>query len=274
MFFPGLKRCLATSSKTNASLDSIKAAILLTRQPILTPDLTDFESKYYSYQEELQRRLMWTFPQYYYFKKGSLSERKFVKAQRGPVSKQPGVFYEKGIPDVVHNRERRLKQDVVIPKDEYDESMSDISRPVIPNSRTTKADESNDLKSLERKLSRSLYLLIKDGKKGWKLPSFGLIENQLALHKTAEAGLRLLGGESISTWTVARSPAGLLKYKGDQLVSSDESDLTREYIIKSHILSGEFKPKNIEYAWLVREEIEDLVSKDYFNSTEFLFSRV
>jgi large subunit ribosomal protein L46 len=219
---------------------------------------------------------MWTFPHYYYFKKGSLSERKFVKAQHGPVSKQPGVFYEKGIPDVVHNRERRLKQEVIVPKDEYDESMSDISKPIVPKSRTTKADETGDFKSLERQLSRSLYLLVKDSKQGWKLPSFGLVDGDLALHRRAESGLKELGGESIKTWTVARSPTGLLKYQGDALVASDSQldGLTREYIIKSHILAGEFKPTSTEYAWLAREEIEEVVSKDYFQATEFLFSRV
>lgn len=278
VLFQASRRCLSTSTSTSPSvpITSIKAALLLTRAPIVTKDLSQFEKVYYNYQEELERRLMWTFPHYYYFRKGSLSERKFVQAQKGPVSKQPGVFYEKGVPDVVHNRERRLKQNLTIPKDEYEEStMSDISKPVIPNSRITKADEAGDVKSLERKLPRTLYLLTNDSKLGWKLPSFATEEKD-ALHKMAESGLRKLGGEEINTWTVARSPAAVLKYQKNKLVDSKAvaEDLTREYIIKSHILSGSFAPNDVEYAWLTREEIQEKVTPEYFEATEFLYSRV
>ncbi|CDR41156.1 CYFA0S06e02806g1_1 [Cyberlindnera fabianii] len=275
-----IRRCLATaassSSPASVSLESIKAGLLLARNPIVTPDLTPLENAYFNYQEELERRLMWTFPHYYYFKKGSLAERRFFKAQRGPVSKQPGVFYSKGVPDIVHNRERRSKQEVVIPKDEYEESaMSDISRPVLPNSRVTKADEQGDLTSLERQLPRTLYLLVKDGKLGWKLPSFDVTEGT-PLHRVAEDGLRQLGGDQINTWTVARSPTAVLKFDGCSLapVDAQKKGLSREFIIKSNILSGAFKPQKVEYAWLTREEIEEKVSGEYFQATEFLFSRV
>lgn len=255
---------------------TLRASLLLTRKPIVTPDLSPLENVYYNYQEELERRLMWTFPHYYYFKKGSLSERRFIKAQKGPVSKLPNVLYEKGEPDVVHNRERRLKQEVTIPKDEYEESsMSDISRPVVPNSRTTEADATNDVKSLERALPRTLHLLIKDSEQGWKLPAFDL-EGETPLHRAAETGLRILGGENINTWTVARSPAAVLKYKQGQLVDSKEQcdNLTREFVIKSHILSGSFAPEQLEYAWLTREEIHEKVSEEYYKATEFLYARV
>jgi large subunit ribosomal protein L46 len=277
--YSALKRCFATAAATPAStvaLDSLRAALLLTRQPIVTPELSALERVYYNYQEELERRIMWTFPHYYYFKKGSLSERRFIKAQKGPVSKQPNVLYEKGEPDVVHNRERKHKQDVIIPKEEYEESsMSDISRPVEPNSRITEADKANDTTSLERALPRTLHLLVKDSKQGWKLPSFTLPQ-ETPLHRAAESGLRELGGEGINTWTVARSPAAVLKYENEKLVQSEfqKDGLVREFVIKSHILSGAFKPQNLEYAWLTREEIEKRVSNEYFEATEFLYSRV
>ena len=274
-----LKRCLATVASPSAegsAVNAIKAALLLTRQPIVTPDLTELEKAYFNYQEELERRLMWTFPHYYYFKKGSLSERRFIKAQKGPVSNQPNVLFEKGEPDVVHNRERRLKQEVRIPKEEYEESsMSDISRPVVPNSRITDADRANDITSLERALPRTLHLLVNENNKGWKLPSFALAQGT-TLHRAAESGLRELGGDDIHTWTVARSPAAVLKYEHGKLVAPDANSdkLEREFIIKSHILAGAFKPQNLEYAWLTKEEVEERVSKDYFEATEFLFSRV
>ncbi|KAH3685717.1 hypothetical protein WICPIJ_003317 [Wickerhamomyces pijperi] len=276
------QRCLSTSPATTSAtsapavpLSTIRSTLLLTRTPVVTPELTPFETHFYNYQSELERRLMWTFPQYFYYKKGSLSERRFVKAQKGPVSKQPGVFFKKGIPDIVHNRERREKQEVIIPKSEEDESMSDFNRAVVPNSRTTKADEDNDIKSLERALHRSLYLIVKENG-SWKLPSFA-VEDSSNLHRAAESGLRSLGGEQINTWTVARSPAAVLKYQNGKLVAPETQGegLQREYVIKSRILSGLFAPeKATEFAWLNREEIEQKVSPEYFQATEFLFSKV
>ncbi|CCH42166.1 54S ribosomal protein L17, mitochondrial [Wickerhamomyces ciferrii] len=273
-------RSITPKVKETIPLESLRSTLLLARNPIVTPDLTPFEKVYYNYQEELERRLMWTFPQYYYFRKGTLSERRFVAAQKGPVTKQPGVFYEKGKPDVVHNRERRLKQEIVIPRQETEEgsSLDEINRPVIPNSRITKADEINDITSLERKLPRTLYLLIKDSKLGWRLPSFSIENTSKGLNEVAEEGLRKLGGEAINTWNVSNTVTAVLKFQNDKLVKSDDSssDLTREYIIKSHILSGSFKPEdsNLEFAWLSKEELKDYVSEDYFNATEFLLSDI
>lgn len=257
-------------------LSSIKSTILLTRSPIVTADLTPFEKVYYNYQEELQRRLMWTFPQYYYFRKGTLSERRFTAAQKGPVTKQPGVYYEKGTPDVVHNRERRLKQNIVIPKAETndDVNLDEISRPVIPNSRVTEADKAKDYKSLERLLPRSLYLLVKDSSSNWRLPAFPLQEETTPLHINAEAGLRQLGGEAINTWSVSNTPAAVLKFNAGKLVENkDEPVDAREYIVRSRILSGAFTPEQgVDYVWVAKEEVEERTGAEYFRKIECLLS--
>lgn len=152
---------------------AVKAGLVLSRVPIVTPELNALENKYYQYQAELERRLMWTFPSYFYFKKGTLAERRFQSVQKGVISKQPGVWFPKGVPDVRHNRERSQKQDIMLPREASEGSnKSDVSRPIVPNSRTTKADENNDITSLDRKLDRTLHLLVKDDKGSWVLPSF------------------------------------------------------------------------------------------------------
>ena len=71
---------------------AVKAGLVLSRVPIVTPELNALENKYYQYQAELERRLMWTFPSYFYFKKGTLAERRFQSVQKGVISKQPGVW--------------------------------------------------------------------------------------------------------------------------------------------------------------------------------------
>lgn len=255
-------RGMATASKPRA----IKAGLILSRIPIVTQEATTLEKQYYEYQSELERRLMWTFPQYFYFRKGTLSEKRFLAAQRGPVSRQPGVWFPKGVPDVRHNRERRTKQEVTLPKSSESESLSgannedDVSRPVVPNSRITDADRENDTTSLERQLSSTLYLIVKNAAGKWAFPSFSVpldSEAKKPLHITAEAGLRELGGPNINTWTVSNTPAGVL---GDAQAT--------EFMIKSHIVSGRFvlqpQKQYDAFAWLTKSEIQQRVEEAYF----------
>lgn len=257
------------SSAGNGVRNSISACLLLSRAPLVTPELSKLESQYYEYQTELKKRLMWTFPHYFYFRRGTIAERRFLVAQKGPISNQPGVWFPKGVPDVKHNRERSQKQEISLPRENNEGSQgaqkrSDISRPIVPNSRITEADTKGDVSSLERQLHRTLYLVLKSKKGSWNFPSFP-VENK-PLHISAEEGLRLLGGENIKTWTVSNTPAAAL----------EKTNGGNEFFIKSHILAGEFqlqeKERFIEYAWLTKEEIKDRVDSVYFSDTEYLLA--
>lgn len=259
---------MATAAK-NSSNKTILAGLILSRIPIVTPDVTALENQYYEYQSALKERLMWTFPHYFYFKRGTLAERRFLLAQKGPVSAQPGVWFPKGVPDIKHNRERSRKQEVNLPKQESNSTAEaqkgdDITRPIVPNSRVTEADKKNDLSSLERQLSRTLYLLVK-GKDGlWTFPSFP-VEGK-PLHISAEEGLRTLGGVDINTWTVSHTPTAVL----------EKEDGAHEFLIKSHILAGQFDLQSnkhvAEFAWLTKEEVGERVSENYFNEVRFLLA--
>lgn len=240
------------------------AGLILSRIPIVTPEPTKFEKAYYHYQDELERRLMWTFPQYFYFKKGTLSERKFVAAQRGPVTRQPGVWFPRGVPDIKFNRERRLKQEIVIPRENSEEEGDDsLSRPIVPNPRITEADTANDIRALTRKLDRTLYLLVQQNNT-WKFPRFSL-EVKEPLHVAAERGLRQIGGVNMNTWTVSNTPAAVLKGGSD-----------KEFLIKSHIIHGKFNLQNVQgvsdFAWLTKNEIGEKVDSKYFEEVEPLLA--
>ncbi|SCU96810.1 LADA_0H02872g1_1 [Lachancea dasiensis] len=255
---------------------TIKAGLILSRIPIVTQDLTSLEKQYYDYQSELEKRLMWTFPQYFYYRKGTLAEKRFLAAQKGPVSRQPGVWFPKGIPDVKHNRERRTKQVVNLPhslsnggSSEEGSDGDSISRPIVPNSRITQADKSSDLQSLERGLSSTLYLLVKNNTGQWKFPSFpvksSLDSKKRPLHATAEAGLRDLGGPNINTWSISNTPAGVLN-----------SPEAAEFLIKSHIISGRFElqpnSQYNEFAWLTKKEIQQRVDEAYYQTLACLLA--
>lgn len=288
------KRSFATASTT-----PIKSSLILSRTPIVTKDISEFEKLFYNYQEELERRLMWTFPKWFYFKKGTVAEREFTQAQKYPIPPARGVWFPNGVPDIKHGRDRRFKQEVILPKKhvELEESNSasnssdataaelndldNVGRPIKQNPRITKFDELNDQTSLERKLPRTLYLLVKESTGNWKFPSFNVESSNEdnGLHKIAEDGLRLIGGDKINTWTVSNSPAAVIKYDstGKIVDNNNDQNLTREFLIKSHIIAGKFdlqkSNKSItDYKWLVKEEIKELVDKSYYSKIEHLLN--
>jgi len=269
-------------------LENIRASLILSRTPIVTPDVSEFDEKFYKYQEELERRLMWTFPKWFYFKKGTVAEREFTKAQKYPIPSHPGVWFPKGVPDIKHGRDRRFKQQVVLPKKASEEESDDLeneARAIKPKSRITEADKKNDQTSLERKLARTLYLIVKqDGH--WRFPTFPAQSEGTPLNEIAENGLRQVGGSKINTWNVSGTPAGILKYSKGQLLDQkqgksvpvDDPSIVRDYLIKSHILAGRFVPQEKqgvdEYRWLVKEELEPLLGQTYFSQVDYLLSSV
>lgn len=269
-------------------LENIRASLILSRTPIVTPDMSESDKKFYKYQEQLERRLMWTFPKWFYFKKGTVAEREFTKAQKYPIPSHPGVWFPKGLPDIKHERDRRFRQDIILPKKAPEEESGDMeneTRAIKLNSRITEADKKNDQASLERKLARTLYLLVKqDGQ--WKFPTFPIENEDVPLNEVAENGLRRVGGNKINTWNVSRTPAGILKYSNGKLLDCEQSEsssvkdssIVRDYLIKSHILAGKFVPQDNQgveaYKWLVKEELEPLLGKAYFSQVDFLLSKV
>lgn len=277
----GAARLYSTPATNGTAPLNIHSTLVLSRIPIVTPEVNDFEKAYYNYQSELEKRLMWTFPSYFYFKKGTLSERKFVAAQRGPVTRQPGVWFAKGLPDIKFNRERRLKQDVVITRekgpDGNEASGDSVLRPIVGNPRVTEADKKGDITALTRRLDRTLYLLVNKNGAGWRFPSFDLAEKE-ALHDAAERGLHEIGGPNMHTWTVSNTPCAVLRF-GDAersvlLDGNYDQTQSREYLIKSHIIHGKFVPKgkDLDFAWLAKDEIKDKVTPEYWNQIADLIS--
>ena len=291
-------RSFATSAAALSNSTPIKASLVLSRAPIVTPDVPEFEKLFYNYQEELERRLMWTFPKWFYFKKGTVAEREFTEAQKYPVPAQRGVWFPQGVPDLKHGRDRRFKQEVILPKKHAEveapeegstdtaaalADLDDIGRAIKANSRVTQFDKANEQTSLERKLPRTLYLVVKESG-AWRFPSFEVkpdASEPKGLHQIAEDGLRTLGGDKINTWSVSNSPAAVIKYdpKGQiaNVKASDASALTTEFLMKSHIIAGKFDlqkaSKNVsEYKWLVKEEIQQVVDKTYFDQISHLLN--
>lgn len=257
------------SSGSAQPLVRIQSTLLLLRPPVILADLPKFQAQYYSYQKELLKRLMWTFPKWFYFREGTLAEQSFRELNKNPVHNNPNMEFVGGRPEIRHQRDRRFKQVLRLPKaylegEEGEITGLEVDKPVVPNSRTTEADAKNDLTSLERKLARTLYLVVSNDKgKSWNFPSFAT--ESTPLHKAAEQGLYQLGGEKINYFNVSPTPCHV-----------HTSAKGKEFFIKLRILSGAFvaQDKNLTYKWLTNEELGEHLSKAYYEDIKHLMSEV
>lgn len=143
--------------------------MLVHRSPLLTPTPTPFESAYYAYNARLRMALSNPVPLDFYYKKGSLTERRFQRAQW---AREREVFGE---------RLAGKKVDVGdIPAEE-----------VVQLNTRTEGDEpgaaagEGDKTRVERVGAGDVYLLVKNKKSGsWGLPVGGL-QGKEALHEVS-----------------------------------------------------------------------------------------
>lgn len=193
-------------------LYTINAGIVLSRPPILTPPLHPFESAYFFYQRRLNERLVLPFSQYFYYKRGTpaFEEWRAKRRARGGVATRDvgtyNAYTDEAWNDEILNGDKGSEHEEVVKKLLADESrearrlgekeelteeggeLKDKGEdPMAGLRRTTEADGKANTKSLERKLDRTLYLVIRRGEKGlegerermhWGFPSSEIIEKE------------------------------------------------------------------------------------------------
>jgi large subunit ribosomal protein L46 len=172
---------------------TIKAGVVLSRPPILTPEPHPFETAYYLYQRRLNERLVLPFTQYFYYKRGTPAYEHWRSKRReraGAATRDIGAYNaysNEGWNDEVLTGNKDGKPEEIVKKlideegraAEFTTEGGDLSLAGLK--RTTPADEQNDQKSLERSLSRTLYLLVKtrttEGQKGsrWAFPATAVV---------------------------------------------------------------------------------------------------
>lgn len=183
------------------------ASPVLSRPPLLTRGLTSFEKAFYLYQKRLNERLALPFTRYFYYKKGTPADIEWKRKQRArkAAAKDIGVYSGYGeeawndevlVGDTTAEPSSQVEalirdaqgKDIIDAKPQGDretggESISgdmregegvrkDVGQVAVerPVTRITDADRTNDLRSLSRKLDRSLYLLIKNKEGRWRFP--------------------------------------------------------------------------------------------------------
>lgn len=128
------------------------------------------------------------------------------------------------------------------------------------------SSQDEDVHSLARHPSRTLYLLAKKARKqhAWQFPQGGVEEGEKeSLVQAAKRELLEEFGSDLDVWMTGKVPAAWVGYplpKGEQ---RDGKDSTKVFFMPARVLRGTPQPNKAEglqdYAWCTREEIMEKV---------------
>lgn len=241
------------------------AGVILCRSPIITRELSEFEKAFYDYQQHLKSRLSSPFPTDFYFTKGSLASKRWLAGEEERsranelIAKSDVSTSETG---EITGQEREMQEE------------EDVASNVAV-SRITESDRKGDTKSLDRKLDRTLFLLMKKprSKHAWQFPQ-GAVGAGEVLHESTSRILATLAGKDMNTWTVGRAPVGHIAYPFDTKEMGYEGN--KVFFLKSRIFAGQCKLQQgsgvEDFGWFTREEIEEKVDPSYWKTINCLLS--
>jgi len=228
-----------------SQLHRIVAATILNRAPILTATPHPFEQAFYNYQARLARAISSPLPTDVYFKSGSLLERRFALEER---QREKDAFGQDFTPVIGLPVEDAGKSGGKSLADQLEEEASLEEK---PQPRAHKADQENDIRSLDRAGERNLYLLVKKprNRNAWQFPQGGIDKDE-ALHKVCTAGhiISILGinfmkaalrelkeecGKSMDIWMVGRQPIGHYEYPHPKESQRDGFNAAKVYLFNS-----------------------------------------
>ncbi|KAK6422169.1 hypothetical protein LTR95_016708, partial [Oleoguttula sp. CCFEE 5521] len=220
----------------------ILASPVISRPPVLTRALTDFAKAFYLYQKRLNERLALPFSRYFYFKKANPADLEWKRKARGRKSAARDIGVYSGYGDEAWNDEVLVGDETAEPDNMREAILRDAAGQTIidadkvrdaetegqaaaledarkdlearidrPMPRVTEADEKNDVKSLNRKLDRSLYLLLRNKQGRWRFPEDQLHARE-NLHQAAERIIVQAGGMNMNTWVVGNHPVGHFQF--------------------------------------------------------------
>ncbi|KAG0225232.1 54S ribosomal protein L17 mitochondrial [Actinomortierella wolfii] len=252
----------------------IVAGVVLSRQPLILRDLTPFEQEYFQYQKDLERDHAAPFAAEFYFKKGSVAERRWKQAEAERLAKKNGTASVAGA------------EASNVSTSAEDEDMTEEERVAAQeakvefNDRVTEADRKNDVRSLERALSRTLYLIVKKPRDqhAWQFPQGGVnvTEN---LQEAAGRELAEECGTNMDLWFVGRVPVGHYNYSFPKAFREKSENPAvsgaKVFFMKAHIFAGQVQVDNkeiVDFAWVTKQELKDYVSAEYYEAVKDMLS--
>ncbi|KAI0013985.1 39S mitochondrial ribosomal protein L46-domain-containing protein [Xylariaceae sp. FL0662B] len=266
----------------------IKSGIILTRAPMLTRPLTPFENAFFFYQKRLNERLVLPFRHTLFFKKDTAADLDWrIKfEERGKIAaKELGRYYAKGrnawndelLVGSTLSSEDRIRE--ILLKDaenrvteDGEKAQPDEIVPVErPMDRITEADKTNDVRRLDRKLDRTLYLVVRRSDGKWLFPTDDVHSDE-NLHETANRVLESAAGVDMNTWLVGRVPvAHFVRHPEFNEDGSRKQRGEKIFFLKGRIMAGQADLNDNklgldDFNWLTKEELKDKLGSDYFHA--------
>lgn len=131
--------------------------------------------------------------------------------------------------------------------------------PFEPAPRETPADADGNIKTMERKLKTSIYLLLKQEEELWDFPSV-ILEPEETLLDGAKRAMNPLRG--LKFWSPSNSPWSVRLTPFDDKTRKKTKKYGRKtFFVKMQYDSGAVTSESMDYAWLDRSEVTDLVEK-------------
>ncbi|GBC04495.1 hypothetical protein RclHR1_00570051 [Rhizophagus clarus] len=254
----------------------IVSGIVLTRSPQILRDLHPFEREYYLYQQKLEQIHSQPFPQDFYFKKGSIAEKRWNKKKEQDRKNTLSIFSNfNNNSDTNKNEEG--EEDI---NDEI-KSFGNVEEEEIKiASRITQDDLNKNLKSLNRALQRTLYLIVKKPRDehAWQFPQGG-VNNKESLVRAAARELEEECGNKMDVWFVGRRPIGYYKYAYPKDFVREDKDIrgSMVFFMKAHIFAGQVQVDQkeiVDFAWVTKQELKEFVSSNYYHAVKDMLSEV
>ncbi|XP_066252846.1 large ribosomal subunit protein mL46 [Euwallacea similis] len=235
-----LSNCKAnfqTSSIIKEKWDLL-TAVLVERKPLISPEITGIERKFKEYLSTVE------------FEKSLKSDIE-VKLE-----KERSVKSQKKEIDDLDLITKQSTQDYL---DAYKEELATFK----PSERITEADKSNDVKSLQRKLDKSLVLLVnhKIGEKNFYLLPQGKLKDGETLRQCAERIFKEKCGPNVKVQIFGNAPCGFYKYMYPKDVRNENSTGAKIFIYFARYSSGQIT--DVDYKWLDKNELNQILPEDY-----------
>jgi large subunit ribosomal protein L46 len=295
---PQLSHIPPVASTATQPSYAIHAGVVLSRPPVITRDLHPFESAFFLYQRRLNERLALPFTRYFYFKKKTPADIEWKRKIKDRLTPARDIGRYKGYGDEAWNDElllgaeesnmqwqvERLLEDAEKPaaKGEAEhgagtgegaalEGKTDIEAIEKPMPRVTEADLKNDVKSLNRMLQRTLYLLVRNKEGRWAFPADRVVAKE-SLHGAAERILMDAGGINMNTWLIGRVPIGHHQLDFTPQTAKNPNELgLKTFFMRARIMAGQFNLADnklglSDFKWLAKEEVEKEVGRKYWHS--------
>jgi large subunit ribosomal protein L46 len=182
----------------------VKAGVVLSRPPLLTRELHPFEKAFFFYQRRLNEKLALPFTRYFYYQKDTPADinwRQKLRKRLTPAH-DLGVFNafgadrdrdellvgatesepQKQVEDLLNEAVVEVQHpDAAQAAAALKEKAGKVERPL---PRETEADRNGDMRSLNRALAKTLYLIVKGADGCWMFPHSGLLGKE-SLHRVS-----------------------------------------------------------------------------------------